>query len=187
MNVRVSRSGAALLLAALVVLPASTRGQPEPATAVIVNDLDRDVLIWIEGEPRMWATAFDRVVIDSVPPGSITLLASGQGLEGVVASEQRVVAPGERFRWALHPVAAFDESRGTSLLVIRNGLDETVDVILEGKVFGRLAPGSSRTIRRVGSGEATLAARDIEGHRVYEREIVLVPDEITRWTIGPPD
>lgn len=183
------RRYAPLAFVALLALPSVIRAQAqaEPATLEVVNDQERPMLIWIEGEPREVVDAYDRIVIGGVPPGTVSLLASEEGIRDVVASERRHVEPGERFTWTIHPAAVFDETRGAGMLVITNELDQTVDVILAGDVLARLAPESRRTLQRVPAGDATLIARDRRGNRVYEREIVVVPGEITRWAIGSSD
>jgi len=155
----------------------------QPATVEVVNDVERDMLIWVNGDPRIVVGGFERATIPDIPPGPVSLLASGQGIEGVVASERRVLASGETFTWMLYPVVVFGEEKGTGIVVITNDLDETVDVVLGGNVIARLAPGASRTTRRVVAGETMLAARNLEGDRLLEREVVVIPGEIVRWSL----
>lgn len=159
--------------------------QPDttPAQVTVVNQLDRPFLIWVNGEPRGLVEAGGQVDFADVEPGPLSLLASGVGTEGIVASEKRALAAGQTFQWTLYPRIELGEEKGTATLVLRNALDQEVDVELGGNPVGRLAPGGSRTVMRVVAGDVTTVVSDVQGAVLQRFALTIIPDEIMVWTI----
>lgn len=77
-----------LQIAALALTADEMMGQL--ATVEVENQLDREMLVWINGEPRVVAPANGRVSLEGVPEGPVTLLASGLHAEGIEASRPEV-------------------------------------------------------------------------------------------------
>lgn len=166
------------------VLAAPARGQADSLGAVVVvNQLDREFLIWINGEPRGLVPAEGRATFDHVDPGTLSLLASGVGSEGIVAGEKRALAPGQSFEWTLYPQIRLGEEKGTAMLVLTNGLDQEVDVSLGGNEAGRLGPGARRTYPAIVAGDVTAKVMDLEGRVLKRFALTIMPGETMRWTI----
>ena len=137
--------GLALQAAAMALASGGLRGQT--ATVEVENELDRDLLIWIDGEPRGVVPANDRVAFDGLPDGPVTLLASGLRREGIEASERRVLAPGESFTWVLYPIPVLGEEQGTGILVVTNELDVPAEITAGGlRALSEPVPGARRLV-----------------------------------------
>ena len=172
-------------LAALLIAAGSLEAQEPTGRIIVRNLLDQDLLIWINGEPRGLARARDEAAFEGVPSGSLSLLASGPGAQGIVASEKRDFAPGATFRWTLYPIAVYGEEKGSTVLVVRNRLDTAIELELAGNPAGPIEPGVTRTYPRVTAGDVTARVRDSAGRVLYDFPLTLIPDETMVWEIGP--
>ncbi|MFN2432546.1 MAG: hypothetical protein ABR599_06980 [Gemmatimonadota bacterium] len=155
-----------------------------PGAVVVVNRLERDVSVWINGERKGSVEPGDEVQFDGVPAGRVDVQAGVMGSGGPVASEERALAPGETFTWTLYPLLSFDEEKGTGTVVVKNGLEQPVDVFLGENPAGTLAPGASRAYARVVAGEVRAVARNPEGEMLGERKLEIAPGGLARWEIG---
>lgn len=175
-----------LWVALLFAAPAFGQAGPavSPGRVVVKNLLDRDLLIWINGEPRGLAGANGEAEFDGVPSGTLSLLASAPGAEGIVASEKRDFAPGRTFVWTIYPIFVEGEEKGTTHLVVRNRLDRTIEIELAGNVAGQIEPGATRTFPGIASGDVTARVRDLEGRLLREFALALLADETMVWEIG---
>jgi hypothetical protein len=180
------RSSSRLLfsVAAMFLLAIPARAQEEVGRVVVKNLLDRDLLVWINGEPRGIAQAGGETEFDDVQPGTLSLLASAPAAEGIVASEKRDFAPGRTFVWTIYPIVIPGEEKGTTVLVVRNRLDREIDLELAGNAAGRLGPGAARTYPRIASGDVTARVRDAEGRVLYEFSLSLLEGETMVWNVG---
>ena len=172
-------------LAALIVAAGPLEAQEPVGRVVVRNLLDQDLLIWINGEPRGLAEARGEAVFDGIPPGSLSLLASGSGAQGIVASEKRGFAPGATFRWTLYPIPVYGEEKGSTVLVVRNQLDAAIELELAGNPAGQIEPGGARTYARIAAGDVTARVRYAAGRVLYDFPLTLIPDETMVWEIGP--
>ena len=144
------RSGRFLIVLLALALPVSARAQS--ATIEVENHLDRDLLVWINGEPRGVAPANERVDFQPVPEGPVTLMASGVDGTGIEASERRVLAGGESFTWILSPIPVLGEEKGTGMLVVTNLRDEAVQVMAGGGILGWISASGTRSFPRLVAG-----------------------------------
>lgn len=170
----------AALAAAALIHPAMASAQP--ATIVVENQLDRSLLVWIDGDLEGVVPANGQARFEGLDTGRVSLLAGDA--RGIVASESTALSGGEVFSWTLFPVAVLGEEQGTGVVVIENDLDHVVEVRLGGNLFGRLAPGAIRVEPRIVAGNViAIASSDTRGV-VAERTLTIVPGEIIRWRIG---
>lgn len=169
-----------LLMAAA---PALAQDATSSASVIVVNQLERDFLVWINGEPRGLVEGGARRAFDGVEPGPLSLLASGVGTEGIVASEKRGLAAGQAFEWTLYPDVRLGEEKGTATLVLRNALDREVAIELGGNPAGTLAPGGSRTVMGLVAGDVTTVVSDLEGRELQRFPLSIIAGEIMSWTI----
>lgn len=169
----------------MAVTPGGLWGQT--ATVEVENQLDRGMLVWINGEPRGVASANGRVSFDGIPDGPVTLLASGLQAEGIEASERRLLAPGESFTWILYPIPVLGEEKGTGILVVTNELDVPVQVMAGGGVLGWVSPSGTRSFPNLVAGSFPVEARDVEQDLLEKTDIAIDDGEIARWVIGGPE
>jgi hypothetical protein len=182
---RSHRLQVAFVVVAVVLHPAApTLAQEIDGSVIVKNLLDRDLLVWVNGEPQGLAPAGGEAEFESVPSGRLSLLASAPGAEGIVASETRDFAPGGTFVWTIYPIEIPGEEKGTTILVVRNRLDRAIDLELGGNAAGRLEPGSARTYPRIASGDVTARVRDTEGRVLYEFSLSLLEGETMVWNVG---
>ena len=172
-------------LAALFIAVGPLQAQELAGRVVVRNLLDQDLLIWINGEPRGLAAARDAAEFVDVPAGSLSLLASAPGAQGIVASEKRDFAPGATFQWTLYPIPVFGEEKGSTVLVVRNRLAAAIELDLAGNPAGQIAAGATRTYPRIAAGDVTARVRDTAGRVLYDFPLTLIPDETMVWEIGP--
>jgi hypothetical protein len=170
----------AALVAAALILPAAAAAQP--ATIVVENQLDRSLLVWIDGDLEGVVPANGVARFEGRDTGRVSLLAGDS--RGIVASEKTTLSGGETFTWTLFPVAVFGEERGTGVVVVENDLDHAVEVRLGGNLFGRLAPGAVRVEPRIVAGNLVAVASSDTRGVVAEKTLTIVPGEIVRWRIG---
>lgn len=154
-----------------------------PATVVVVNQLQRGVTVWINGEMKGRVQSAGRAEFHRIPAGQISLQAGAAGSAGPVASEERAIASGETFTWTLFPVLAWEEEKGTGTLVLTNALERDVDISLNGDPAGRLGPGATRAYPRVVVGDVLVSARGADGSVLEERQLSVVMGGIARWEI----
>jgi hypothetical protein len=160
-------------------------GGRAPASVMVVNELEQGVTVWINGELKGRVEPSGRARFDGVPSGPVSLKAGAEGSAGPVAGEERTLEPGETFTWTVYPVLSWGEEKGTGTLVLENGLDGEVEVLLNGEPAGVLTPGATRAYPRVVAGEVEVVARVPGGETVQERAVPVVAGNIARWEIGP--
>ena len=163
-------------------IPRAAWGQA--ATVEVENQLDREMMVWVNGEPRGVAPANGSVVFDDVPEGPVTLLASGVDRTGVEASERRVLASGETFTWTLYPIPVLGEEKGTGMLVVINELDKPVQIVVGGAMLGWVSPAGSRSFPRLVAGDVPVEALDAEQDLVEKADLTIEDGEIERWVIS---
>ena len=173
----------AIVVIAAAILPAPARAQ-RPERIEIVNELDRPVLVWIDGDPRLVVDANSTSSTTDVPEGIVLLQATTTTSGTLLATERTSISPGETFTWTLYPVAIVGEERGTGVVVIENDLDHVVEVRLGDNLFGFLAPGAVRVEPRIVAGNVIAVASSDTRGVVAERTLTIEPGEIVRWRIG---
>jgi hypothetical protein len=177
---------ALVVLLAAWLLPAAVQAQdPDSGVVVVRNELDRDLLVWINGEPRGLAESESEARFEGVPAGILSLLVSAPGAEGIVASERRTMTPGRTFLWTIYPIPVEGEEKGSTVLVVHNDLDRSVRVELAGNVAGWIEAGAVRTFPRVASGDVTARVEDEMGSVIHAFALTLIPRETMVWRIGP--
>lgn len=159
----------------------------QAATVEVENRLDRDMLVWIDGDPRGVAPANGRVTFDGLRDGSVTLLATGLPDRGVEASERRVLAAGETFSWILYPIPVLGEEKGTGILVVTNELETPAQVMVGGAVLGWVSPSGTRSFPNLVAGSIPVEARDAEQRLLEKADVRLADGEVERWVIGGPE
>lgn len=173
---------AALAFMAAFQVPVTGRAQPERVQ--VVNQLDRDVLVWVNGDPRVFVGPNATGSTTDVPEGPVLLQATCPKTGELLATERTSMAPGETFTWTLYPVGVVGEEQGTGVVVVENGLDRSVEVRLGGNLYGWIAPGAVRVEPRIVAGTVTATATDDAGTVLAERTLTVAPGEIVRWRIG---
>lgn len=180
---RARRSLLTLLVVALTgSIPAAWAQVPERIE--VVNQLDRDVLVWVNGDPRVYVGPNATGSTGDLPEGPVTLLATCPATGELLATERTALAEGETFSWTLYPVSVAGEEQGTGIVVLMNGLDRTIHVDLGGNHVATLAPGASRVLPRVVTGTVTATARDLPGTELARTTLTIPDGEITRWVVG---
>jgi hypothetical protein len=175
---------ATLFVVAALLWSAPAAWSQRPERIEVVNELDRDVLVWVNGDPRVYVTAGSTGSTADLPEGPVTLLATCPLTDELLATQRTALADGELFTWTLYPVPVAGEEQGTGIVVLLNGLDTVVEVDLGGALVATLAPGASRVLPRVVAGSANATARDPAGAVVAETTITIPDGDITRWVIG---
>lgn len=161
------------------------RGQT--ATVEVDNQLDRELLVWINGEPRGIAPANGQVSFEGLPDGPVILLASGLDRDGIEASERRILASGETFTWTLYPIPVLGEERGTGILVVTNELEVPVQIMAGGGILGWVSPSGTRSFPNLVAGTAPVEARDAEQDLLEKTDVRIEDGGIARWVIGGPE
>jgi hypothetical protein len=186
----VKNSGLALCLLIAAIAPAlgqEARGSEAgegPGKVVVLNSLERAVTIWINGQLKGKVAAGDDATFGRVPSGRLRLQAGGVGAGGPVAFEERVLAPGETFKWTLYPVLSMGEEKGTGTLVLVNSLSESVEIRVADRPAGSLAPRGSRAYPRIVSGQVQVEARNANGETLAQQTLDVKTGKISRWVIG---
>lgn len=179
-------------LALLVILQVTASAQiakggeggEGPASVVVVNQLDRGVTVWINGELKGEVEPFGEERFVNIPSGNVSLEAGAMGSAGPVAAEERSLSPGQTFTWTLYPLLSWEEERGVGTMVVSNALDREIELSIGGREAGSLAPGASRAFPRIVAGEVEVSARQSDGRVLEARSLIVTPGKIARWEVG---
>lgn len=175
--------GAGFVLSLLLVVASTLYGQ-RPESVVVVNETDREALVWVDGVPRDVVPPDAHAPLAGVPEGAITLMATDAVTGRVLATESTVLSTGEEFTWTLYPIRVIGEEKGTGTVVLENALGVTVEVTLGGNEVAVLLPGATRVLPRVVAGDVVARAVEPGGSVVAEKTLTIAAGTVSRWTIG---
>jgi hypothetical protein len=109
-----------------------------------------------------------------LPEGEVLLAFTG-ATTGFEYVKKFKVAPGKPLVWRI-PVA-------TGELGLSNHSDKTLELILDGKPVGELAPGADKVIKKLSAGDHEVLVR-ADGAMIDHRVFFLRPQDALRWDIA---
>jgi hypothetical protein len=168
---------------------------PRPADTATLKVVNRtSALVRVEADRRSLGEvpAGREQYFVGLAPGTVDL--TGISLDGALSFRRDLLAlePGETFTWILReaeavPAAEQPAAGGqqTASLIVENGTDWDVDVVLDGQVLGRTSAGRTARFDGLASGAHRLEARAPE--TTFPQEFpVLESGETFTWRLRGP-